>query len=78
MEIAQNGNVYIGGFVNNKKHGNGQYYWFNLSPPNKAGAEYVEYYDGHWWGGLPDGKGSYQKANGDIYDGNFKNGLKHG
>jgi hypothetical protein len=39
---------------------------------------YVEYYDGRWWGGLPDGQGSHQKSTGDIYDGQFKNGLKHG
>ena len=64
--------------MNGKKHGKGQFYWFNLSPPTKPTAKFVEFYDGTWWAGLPDGRGSHQKANGDIYDGTFKNGLKHG
>ena len=78
IEIYPNGNVYIGDFQNNKKHGKGQFYWFTLSPPLKETAKYVEFYEGSWWGGLPDGTGSHQKFNGDIFDGNFKNGLKHG
>ena len=41
--------------------------------------EYIyEFYEGDWWGGLPDGRGIHQKANGDFYKGKFKNGLKHG
>ena len=78
VQIYPNGNLYIGQFSNNKKHGKGQFYWFNLSPPIKPDAKHVEYFDGRWWGGLPDGHGSHQKATGDIYDGVFKNGLKHG
>lgn len=78
VEIYPNGNVYIGNFEKNKKHGKGQFYWFSLSPPVKEDALYVQYYDGRWWGGLPDGTGSHQKSTGDIYDGEFKNGLKHG
>lgn len=78
IEIYPNGNIYIGNFDNNKKHGQGMFYWFTLSPPHKEKAKYVEFYSGKWWGGLPDGNGSHQKNTGDIYDGNFKNGLKHG
>lgn len=69
VEIYPNGNIYIGNFEKNKKHGKGQFYWFNLSPPEKEDAKHIEFYDGNWWGGLPDGKGSHQKSNGDIYDG---------
>ena len=78
VEIYGNGNVYIGNFARNKKHGQGQFYWFNISPPAKPDAKFVEYYSGEWWGNYPDGKGSHQKACGNIYDGQFKNGLKHG
>ena len=35
VEIYENGNVYIGNFIKNKKHGDGQFYWFNISPPVK-------------------------------------------
>lgn len=77
VEIYANGNAYIGNFDKNKKHGKGNFFWFNLSNPIKN-PNYVEFYDGSWWGGLPDGKGSHQKANGDFYSGDFKNGLKHG
>ena len=78
IEIYPNGNIYIGFFQNNKKHGKGQFYWFTLSPPIKESAKFVEFYEGGWWGGLPDGSGCHQKSNGDYYDGTFKNGLKHG
>jgi hypothetical protein len=85
VEIYPNGNLYLGEFQNGKKHGNGNFFWFNLSSKNPKEDEFVEYYDGEWWGGLPDGQGIHQRINGtyfcdsgDLYTGNFKNGLKHG
>ena len=41
-------------FSQNKKHGEGTFYWFSLSDSNK---EKLEQYHGAWWGGLPDGHG---------------------
>lgn len=62
-EIYPNGNVYIGHYESNKKHGEGTFYWFNMT-----GAK-TEYYKGHWWVGLPAGKGVHERANGDYYEG---------
>lgn len=35
-------------------------------------------YNGRFSEGLPDGKGIYTWSNGDVYDGEWKNGLRHG
>jgi hypothetical protein len=75
MEIYSNGNVYVGQFSRNKKHGSGIFYWFSLC---QLPSQNLEFYHGGWWGGLPDGHGRHDKANGDVYVGSFKNGLKHG
>lgn len=64
--------------MNGKKHGQGRFFWFSLSSNNPKADQFVEFYEGDWWGGLPDGHGFHQKINGDIYTGTFKNGLKHG
>lgn len=65
IEIYTNGNLYLGDFLNNKKHGKGQFFWFNLAAKSKESSQQVvEYYDGEWWGGLPDGEGVHQKNNG--------------
>lgn len=49
-----------------------------MSSKNPKQDKFVEYFEGCWWGGLPDGPGTHQKLNGDLYTGQFKNGLKHG
>lgn len=79
-EVYADGNIYVGEFVNNKKHGNGQFFWFKTGEEgaNSKVAEFFQFCEGEWWGGLPDGKVTMQKANGDLYEGTFKNGLKHG
>jgi hypothetical protein len=87
IEIYENGNLFIGSFLNNKKHGTGKFYWFSLMNYKDTNARNhsIEYYEGEWWGGLPDGQGIHQKVNGkhlaylgDLFVGSFKNGLKHG
>ena len=78
MELYGNGNVYVGEFSAGKKHGTGLFFWFNLTKESTFGQSIFEYYEGEWWGGLPDGRGVHQKSNGDFYNGSFKNGLKHG
>lgn len=54
-----NGNVYIGEYQKNKKHGDGVFYWFNM-----LGVK-CEYYRGGWWSGLPSGRGVHERANGE-------------
>lgn len=54
----------MGEFLNNKKHGKGQFYWFNFNTKVKEQIQNAEYYEGEWWGGLPDGNGVHQKNNG--------------
>jgi hypothetical protein len=41
-------------------------------------AQGVDRYEGHFFKGLPDGKGIYKWANGSIYDGEWKSGLRDG
>lgn len=67
VEIYANGNLYIGEFLNNKKHGRGQFYWFNMKEDGRKNQHEMEYFDGDWWGGLPDGEGLHQKNNGIRY-----------
>ena len=54
------------------------FYWYNLTLNNTKPKKDYEFYDGEWWGGLPDGHGVHTRNNGDCYIGAFKNGLKHG
>ena len=35
-------------------------------------------YSGQWVNGKMDGKGIYKYLNGDVFEGEFKDGLKHG
>lgn len=41
-------------------------------------ARGVDYYEGHFVKGLPDGKGTYKWAQGNYYEGEWKKGLKEG
>lgn len=41
MEVYSNGNLYIGHFLNNKKHGQGTFYWFSLSSRNPKADLFV-------------------------------------
>ena len=69
VEIYENGNLFLGEFLNNKKHGKGKFYWFSLgsNSEKKIHSKNTEFYDGEWWGGLPDGYGIHQKANGNLF-----------
>ena len=59
--------MYVGEYHQNKKHGHGSFFWFSLhenTAVNRMNKQVIEQYEGAWWGGLPDGKGQYEKANG--------------
>jgi radial spoke head protein 1 len=60
-------NVYVGEFLNGKKHGTGKM----LYPNGDA-------YYGQWANDLFQGEGSYKYANGDVYSGQWTNGQKNG
>ena len=60
--MYSNGNVYVGEYHQNKKHGDGSFFWFSLSENtavNGRGKNAIEQYEGSWWGGLPDGVGRH-------------------
>lgn len=66
--MYSNGNLYIGQYSQNKKHGKGSFFWFSLNDTNEKNDNntelLIEQYHGDWWGGLPDGYGEHQKNNG--------------
>ena len=64
------GNVYEGSFKNNKRHGQGTFY-FNKG--KWKGDKYI----GQWKDNQPYGVGTYKYANGDIYEGESLNEEKH-
>lgn len=57
--------TYTGGCKNGLAHGKGI-------------AEGIDHYDGQFKKGLPDGKGTYTWATGEVYTGNWKEGKRHG
>jgi len=61
------GDYYEGGFVNQKRQGQGTYIWAN-------GKKYV----GNFYNGLMQGFGIFYYENGDVYEGSFFQGLRHG
>ncbi len=44
----------------------------------KGSATGIDFYQGDFYKGLPEGKGIYKWANGSYYDGEWKNGLRQG
>ena len=69
IEIKQyeNGNKYIGQFVNGKREGYGIMYF------SKGGK-----YEGHWKNGLAEGKGIEYYQNGDRFEGDYHEDEEHG
>ena len=63
----ENGNKYIGQFVNGKREGYGIRYF------SKGGK-----YDGHWKNGLAEGKGIEYYQNGDRFEGDYHEDEEHG
>lgn len=62
-----NGDKYVGYFLNNKRHGQGTYY-------SNSGSRY----EGEWKEGEQHGQGTYYWANGNRYVGSFVNGNMQG
>jgi hypothetical protein len=67
MEYS-NGDVYIGNWVRNKKHGHGK------NTRSKNG----DVYEGDWNNGFMDGKGKLTWADGSAFDGNWKQNRPSG
>ena len=63
----ENGNKYIGQFVNGKREGYGIMYF------SKGGK-----YEGHWKNGLAEGKGIEYYQNGDRFEGDYHEDEEHG
>ena len=70
--LASNGSTYIGPFKDEKSHGVGKIVYAKGNE-NK----FVEY-EGDFFEGRIEGYGIMKYANGDIYEGNWKRGLRHG
>ncbi|XP_015254872.1 PREDICTED: radial spoke head 1 homolog isoform X2 [Cyprinodon variegatus] len=83
-------NVYHGGYVNGKRHGQGTYSFKNggryvgdYSQNKKHGQGTFYYpdgskYAGSWVEDLREGHGVYTYSNGDTYDGEWQHHLRHG
>ena len=65
--VYQNGRVYEGEWIENKRHGRG----YELFSTGNS-------YHGTYEGGKANGKGVYQWKNGEVYDGEWMMGIKHG
>ena len=68
-----NGDMYEGQFLDGKKHGKGRMIW-NLKP----GQPFLHAYEGDWKHDQMTGFGREQLASGDVYEGEFWNGRRHG
>ena len=84
------GNVYVGGFINGEKHGegteilkDGSFYHGELKQGKQHGWGFYRdkngnVYKGYFNNGEKHGPGVYKYANGDIYQGIFKRDKEHG
>ncbi|XP_062417476.1 alsin isoform X2 [Pungitius pungitius] len=66
------GRVYTGGFRSGLEDGFGEFV-----APNKT-LNKTDQYLGHWRDGRMHGLGTYSYASGEVYDGSFQDGMRHG
>ena len=90
IQYSQNGDYYIGEFLNNKKNGNGisilkngtRYEGSFKNNKHDGYGKLIqidgEIFAGEWKEGKIEGNGIRYHNNGDKYIGNYKNNLKHG
>ena len=67
-----NGDVYEGEFQYNNRQGRGKITYAPNNPNN------CNYYDGEWYEGKKDGKGTLVWVNGERYEGDWKRNNRHG
>ena len=89
-EVYENGDKYIGKFINNKKNGKGIIYyndgdqyegdWKNDKIEGKGIFYWKdgERYEGDWKNEKMEGKGKYYYKNGEIYEGDWINNIREG
>jgi hypothetical protein len=85
-----NGNVYVGEFVNNWRHGYGKLEFANgdvyegqwIDGKKNGHGKYTHddgsVYEGEWTDGNEHGQGRYTYASGNVYEGQFIDGRKNG
>ncbi|XP_026157539.1 alsin isoform X2 [Mastacembelus armatus] len=66
------GRIYTGEFKNGLEDGFGEFV-----APNKT-LNKNDHYQGHWRDGKMYGLGTYRYASGEVYDGSFQDGMRHG
>uniref|UniRef100_A0A3B4GTN4 Alsin Rho guanine nucleotide exchange factor ALS2 n=1 Tax=Pundamilia nyererei TaxID=303518 RepID=A0A3B4GTN4_9CICH len=66
------GRIYTGAFKNGLEDGFGEFV-----APNKA-LNKNDHYQGYWKDGKMHGLGTYRYASGEVYDGSFQEGVRHG
>jgi hypothetical protein len=85
-----NGDVYEGGWVDDKKHGKGKYTWADgkvyegdwVDGKRHGKGKFTwadgDVYEGDWVDDKRTGKGKYTSASGSVYEGDFVDGKAHG
>ncbi|CAL8292457.1 unnamed protein product [Arctogadus glacialis] len=66
------GRIYTGSFKMGLEDGYGEF----VSPTKTAGVQ--EQYLGHWKEGRMHGAGTYRYSSGEVYEGSFRDGVRHG
>ncbi|XP_059911334.1 alsin isoform X2 [Gadus macrocephalus] len=66
------GRIYTGSFKMGLEDGYGEF----VSPTKNAGIQ--EQYLGHWKEGRMHGAGTYRYSSGEVYEGSFRDGVRHG
>ena len=70
------GQVYEGQWLHDRQHGEGRWFYCDgeLDMPGTKHASYV----GGWKDGKMSGKGRFEFWNGDVYEGEYADGKRHG